>query len=327
MLRRGSRVRCVIPAIGSRIVGTICGQYKNPKTGELGTVLAVDKRSGLFQSYPHLHLSAGTIFVENYIGSLDGMEVLDPSDSNTWSTVPLEIGVHVRESFEHDGVAFPQGTVGRVRNLSGGLCSALWNLDVISRDYDRKYPYLKPWNVPAKYLSFGTVDLEGRSVIVNWGDVFGTDSPLTGTKFKAGDVVTYTSSRSLKMTGKDERTYAMVKGTVLIVVDAERGRIHAALVGSCSSKLVGSIVQIDSASIAPFPFLWIPEGKRVRVSQEINFRKKPLQSQIGVVVTPTDQDGDVGVQFYEDIGAGSLDGLGQDGRCLFIPARALEISG
>ena len=43
-----------------------------------------------------------------------------------------------------------------------------------------------------------------------------------------------------------------------------------------------------------------------------------------VVVLPLDQDGEIGLQFEEDINAGSLDGYGQDKRCLYIHHSAIE---
>jgi hypothetical protein len=54
------------------------------------------------------------------------------------------------------------------------------------------------------------------------------------------------------------------------------------------------------------------------------FKKKNLQRSRGKVILATDFEGDVGIQFLEDIGAGSLDGIGKEGRCLYIPVESVE---
>jgi hypothetical protein len=46
----------------------------------------------------------------------------------------------------------------------------------------------------------------------------------------------------------------------------------------------------------------------------------------GKVILSTDTEGDVGIEFKEDIGAGSLDGIGKEGHCIYIEADLVKSS-
>lgn len=47
---------------------------------------------------------------------------------------------------------------------------------------------------------------------------------------------------------------------------------------------------------------------------------------IGKVILSTDAEGDVGIEFEEDLGAGSLDGIGKEGHCIYIEASLVKSS-
>ena len=55
-------------------------------------------------------------------------------------------------------------------------------------------------------------------------------------------------------------------------------------------------------------------------------KNHPLQGEKATVILPVDPDGDIGVVFKENIGAGSLDGMGPNGHCLYIPEKSLKKS-
>lgn len=328
MLASGARVSAFIPQSGERVIGTICGPYRNPKVGGRQWLLVTDQKSSEYQDLPDIGIPYSTVFIDVNNGSRNEVELLDSRDSDIWLTVQPQVGVYTVEDFEFDEVHFPAGTVGRVvRFAEASRIEVMWNLPTIpSTPRDKKYSYLRPWEIPVKYIAFGTVDLGEGRLLTSWA---GGAPPAVDSKpkFKVGDTVAYMSSRALRVAGKDDRTYAVVKGTILTVTGTDRGLVTATVIGNCQDKVLGAHLRTDTASVMPFSFVWIPEGKKVRVTKEIMFRKKSLQDKVGVVLSSTDQDGDVGVQFSEDIGAGSLDGLGHDGRCLFIPAQALEVSG
>jgi hypothetical protein len=69
---------------------------------------------------------------------------------------------------------------------------------------------------------------------------------------------------------------------------------------------------------------FIDTGGEVEITAEISFRKRDLKGMQAVVVLPMDQDGEIGLQFKEDIAAGSLDGHGEDKKCLYIHHSALK---
>ncbi|HJS82602.1 MAG TPA: hypothetical protein VJ742_07170, partial [Nitrososphaera sp.] len=94
------------------------------------------------------------------------------------------------------------------------------------------------------------------------------------------------------------------------------------IIGAGSSR--AHQLNVPRAALSPAPEPWFMPEEKVEVSLPVIFRKKQLQGLRGKIVLYPDREGDVGVEFSEDLGAGSLDGLGTDGRCLFIPAKALK---
>ncbi|MFW9998276.1 MAG: hypothetical protein ACFFD4_39925 [Candidatus Odinarchaeota archaeon] len=69
----------------------------------------------------------------------------------------------------------------------------------------------------------------------------------------------------------------------------------------------------------------IAQGTKVVVTTEMKHRGRDLRGRSGTVILPTDSEGDVGVEFAEGIlGGGSLDGRGEDGKCLYVPVGDLE---
>lgn len=323
MLDPGSRISAYIPASSERVTGTIRGFYNNPRLGRMQWLMIPDKRSLSFEDFPEVGLGHSTVFVSTETGSENEVLELDPSLDSSWTGVPQQVGVYTTRNFSHDGVVFPIGTVGRVvRFLKYPLVGVMWNNPAIpSRAAER----FRLWEVPTGYFSFGFVDLPGGKVISAWSGTAPSPSALKS-NFKVGDVVTYVFAKPFPVTGRAARTRSMVRGTVLVVDGIDGAMTTATIIGNCQEQIIGVGVKIGSSALSLFPFTWIGEDKKVRVMEEVTFRKKSLRDQIGLVLSSTDQDGDVGVQFLEDIGAGSLDGLGQDGKCLFIPSKALEIS-
>ena len=66
--------------------------------------------------------------------------------------------------------------------------------------------------------------------------------------------------------------------------------------------------------------------QEVEITAEINFKKRSLKGMVGEVILSTDRDGDVGIELKEDINAGSLDGVGKGGHCIYIEASLVKIS-
>lgn len=328
MLSPGTRIEAYISDVGERITGTICGSYKNPALGVKQEVMVTDKKDMGFQALPSIGLEHQTVFVDSSVKSENQIVLLDAHTPASWAKTCKSVGVYAVHDFEFDQVFFPMGTVGRVSHFVGNSrISVLWNNANLSEGGgggSREFPFLRCWEVPSEHLAFGLVDLSNGYIINPWGPAVNVPAKP---KFQKEDVVSYISPRAARVAGEDGRSYSIVRGTVLTVLGVNRNSVTLAVAGNCQEKMVGTTLMADASSLALLPFPWIPKGATVRIKEEVVFRKKSLQHQTGVVLSPTDPDGDVGVQFPDDIGAGSLDGLGKDGRCLFVPARALEISG
>lgn len=332
MLNVGSRVRVSFPEMLGKVTGTICGRYENPATEQLEWLFCSDTSfPASFDDAPHLGPPHTTRFIQSPVREY--VEELNPSKPDVWEKAHLAVGVYATEDFECDDVYFPVGSAGRVLYDEGGArLTVLWTQVRIPQASFVKGPggfSFKQWEVPKKYLNFGKIDLHSGQVVHPWGPwgVPEIPSPKAKIKYKTGDLVIYTSPRSVRVGTKDGRSSAnMIRGTILMVSSADGLCLTGTIVGNCQEQLFGSNLRVDISAVAPFPFTWITEGRQVKVVAEVNFRKRPLKGLTGKVITSTDQDGDVGVQFQEDIGAGSLDGLGQDGKCLYLPVKALEVS-
>jgi hypothetical protein len=335
MLLQGRRINAFIPQIGVRRNGILGAIHGDPKTKRKQWWMVADQRSEDFGSFPEIGIKNSTIFVDRSYGSDNDIQFMDESSASTWANVPINVGVYTTRLFEYDGVLFPPGMVGRVVCFTSSVTiRALWRFPTLSDmperiPADKKFPHLNGWQVPSEHVSIGTVNLLSGQVINDWkSDV--TVSAPSKPKFCIGDIVTYVATRpyQIQVVGKDYHVppINMTRGTILTVEGVLTSFINATVVGNCRNRMIGSSVTLDTRLLDLFPFPWFPKGKKVRVTWELMFQKRSLQDQIGVVLSSTDQDGDVGVQFPEDIGAGSLDGLGPDGRCLFVPSKALEIS-
>jgi hypothetical protein len=84
------------------------------------------------------------------------------------------------------------------------------------------------------------------------------------------------------------------------------------------------MVKVKPKQVIPFTGAFVERNSRVQVIEDVFWKKKSLRNKRGLVVLPTDEDGDIGVQFDDPIDAGSLDGAGTEGCCLYLPATAVE---
>lgn len=329
------RISAFIPSVGKRLNGILCGIYKSTltktKVAPQQQLMVVDQGFPILKSCLEIGIIHSTLYVDMAYGSNNEIRILEASRPETWEHVPQNVGVYASRDFEYDGVYFPKWTAGRVSVFtSPNMVRVLWEHSIlgdrwIGLDHE-KFSNLAYWEVPSEYLEFGTIDLRLGKVTHAWGPNKVPPASFKK-KFQVGDMVTYVSPRSHRIVGNDGHSHTMGYGTILKVIVANRGATGVTLIGNCQSEIIGANAQLDSNLLAPFLFPWFPEGEKVRVTKEVMFQKRSLQDQIGIVLSSTDQDGDVGIQFQEDIGAGSLDGLGPDGRCLFVPSKALEISG
>jgi hypothetical protein len=259
-----------------------------------------------------------------------------PFSSSAYFGVPDHIGVFALREFAYDGALFAKQATGRLLNLQAqatdGRMLALvhWYGLRDSNFYGHAVPdprtsksvyYEQCYAVPTQKLRWCRMD-KGQAFQQAWpGPLYDSPAP-----FKVGDYVVYISERPFKVTG--ERSYfAVAKGAILLVIGVkDDGRtLTVRTSGGVIKDALGLQTKVTSDMVAPLSFPYLEEGKRIEVVAQLEFRKKDLQGQRGVVVLPTDADGDVGIQFDEVIEhAGSLDGHGEDRRCLYVPIHAVK---
>ena len=69
---------------------------------------------------------------------------------------------------------------------------------------------------------------------------------------------------------------------------------------------------------------FIDRGSKVEITTSLPFRKRDLKGLQAKVILPLDQDDELGLEFLEEIGAGSLDGYGKDKKCLYVHRKHIE---
>ncbi len=116
-----------------------------------------------------------------------------------------------------------------------------------------------------------------------------------------------------------ERNYRLARGTLArFQGPLDRNKSQVTLAGGCDPAIIGLETIISTKGLEKIEEEFIEAGVEVVISATLDFRRRDLKGLRAVVVLPMDQDGEIGLQFKEDIGAGSLDGHGQDKRCLYI---------
>jgi hypothetical protein len=179
----------------------------------------------------------------------------------------------------------------------------------------------QPFHVPKDNLRWCRFDPGTNTVSRTW---YTTHMPHA-----AGDILVYWSDKPYMISGS-RRGYPITRGVLLRHVSNDpenRGLIVTPLSGM-PSEWIGMKVKIPKNSVRKFEEPFIDVGEEVEIVAEVMFKKKNLQRSRGTVILATDFEGDIGIQFPEDIGAGSLDGIGKEGRCLYIPAESVaKVSG
>ncbi len=265
----------------------------------------------------------GIIVSQNHISML-------PKNFSTeaYDTVPDHIGVVVVQEFLHDDVTFTRYDTGRLLQLDREKNTAF--ISWYKKENDR-FVYSKVrrasglivqwtncYHVPIKHLNWCRMS-SGRSVEVIWPGRFLPQTP----EFNVGDYVVYTADRPLKVAGADGHYFAVAKGAILQITGQDN-HVHHYMIRTVSSCRKGLEARLTSDAFVRLEASYLPGGTPVEITAHLKFKKRDLQGQKGVIVLPTDSDGDVGVEFNEDIGAGSLDGHGKSRHCLYVPADSVQ---
>lgn len=226
-------------------------------------------------------------------------------------SVPQHVGMFNPEPFKYDGMKFPSHSLGRVLQVHQDRTTLQW-LNVLEG---------QRFTVPTDHLRWCRFDPKTNKIKKKWY--------TSKSAFAKGDILVYWSDKPHRMSsdpGSSGYPHVLTRG-VLLQFDggkADFGYVRASVVAGLSTQVVGTEVQLRKQDVKKYEKVFIPAGKQVEIIVEVAFKKRSLQGRRGRVVLATDYEGDVGIEFPEDIGAGSLDGAGLEGRCLYVPTEAVS---
>lgn len=275
----------------------------------------------------------------NYTGHLHGLVVEIEKDNvrrhgGFWNKVHKDIGVYVPNSFEHENlesesVSFPAYSTGRIISLdeSKGMIRVSWNLNDlhfgtdIDKDTGENIPNV--WEVPLNRVRICLLQDNVPSKV--WPAFVKMEK-----EFKVGDLCCVVGRTTSIL--KQNQEVVLPDNTVVELHSYSKDRNknwECKIVGGCQESLLGGRVVVRSSHmyLHPAPEQFYKPGQIVEIVAQIDFRKVPLKGMRGRVILSTDQDGDVGIELPRDIGAGSLDGIGKEGRCIYIEASLVKASG
>lgn len=149
-------------------------------------------------------------------------------------------------------------------------------------------------------------------------------------KLKEGDLARVSRGYNLSGQSKSGEVFKIPSGSIVRIKSSSANRRnHIVEIVSCPTlELLGGSATVADRLLEPLetPELFFAKGKEVQVTAEVSFRGLSLRGKRAKVILPTDPEGDVGLEFPENLRAGSLDGLGRSGYCLYVKADALKTS-
>lgn len=243
--------------------------------------------------------------------------------------VPHDIGVYVKEPFSHDDGIFEAGETGRIIAMTRSRVAVQWHRPMSWGWVHKGTSSANCYNVPPKYLNWCRLR-DVQDIAQPWPH-YGNSERSSG--LKAGELVTVHAGRHVTCCDRQGNERHLPDGTVAKIVvppkkEDRHGLTHLMIVGGPDMEFLGMELAVRRDFIRPHPEpeIFHPKDQLVEIVAEIDFRKRPLQGMKARVVLPTDSEGDVGLEFPEDIKAGSLDGIGKQGHCLYVQASAVKAS-
>jgi hypothetical protein len=265
-----------------------------------------------------------------YIDTLN--EKLTEMNPSKWNLVPPHIGVVSRQGFVQDDVKISKGRTGRIVNRSPGnddMIGVSWNFSNpnFSSEVDKSgVGRHNIWSVPAAKINLCLINGPDGNIKTVWPNKFGS-----GITYEVGDLCKI-AGRGVTVLDNRDREVTLSVDTIVELL--ERGDVrnrnwNCRVIGGCPDSIFNHHVNIRENYLRqhPTPDLFYRPGQGIEIVAEVDFRKRPLQGMKGKVILSTDAEGDVGIEFKEDIGAGSLDGIGKEGHCIYIEASLVKSSG
>ena len=258
----------------------------------------------------------------------------DQSTFAAFQHVPLHVGVVIIGDGRVDHVDFKVGQTGRLVMQPNGSEPRLmvnWshpnkNFYDVGQRFDAKQQgvpqgrYTNCWQVPRNILAFCRMDGMNRA-IAYWpnSEERGDDSP-----WEKGDFLRMLIAEPQRVTN-GVRNFRISPGTIVRYQGrVDRSKSQVTLASGCDSAIFGIPAIISTKGLEKLEEEFIDVGGEVEITATISFRKRDLKGMKAVVILPLDQDGEVGLQFKEDIEAGSLDGHGENKRCLYVHHKAMR---
>jgi len=262
----------------------------------------------------------------------------DQATFKAFKPVPGHVGVVVMEDTKVDSIIFKAGQTGRIVMQPNGAEARVmvsWNFsdrhfyDGARTDeaYNQDMPrgdYPTCYNVPRSMLALCRLDNKNR-VLVIWPN---SGEHQDESSWKKGDFLRMLIAEPQRVTN-GERNFRISPGTIMKYQgQVDRHKSQVVLAGGCDPAILGLPTIVSTKGLEKLEEEFINAGGEVEITATITFRKQDLKGKRAVVILPLDQDGEVGLQFKEDIEAGSLDGYGDDKKCLYIHHSAVKrISG
>jgi hypothetical protein len=325
----GTRVLYRHPVSKKRAYATVVGVVDEMSGHERpGTIL-------LCTDEPYLRFNHH----ENYTGEQRGVMVsakkaeVDEAMGDTWHNVPDNVGVCARKEFRHDDVGFPAGCTGRIvapPDADRNMVLVSWNF---SNDNFHTHEdsggglWNQCWEVPLSKVSMCLMNNNEKKVISHWPAGMGNKRP----ERKVKDVCIVTGRSVSYMNEETGREQILPEATVVELLKNNGGSHRTwtcRVIGGCPDGMINATMNIRELYLKnhPHPDRFYRPGEVVEIVAKVDFRKVALQGMKGKVILSTDTEGDVGIEFKEDIGAGSLDGIGKEGHCIYIEADLVKSS-
>ncbi len=275
-------------------------------------------------------------------------ELVSIEDTSHYQGIRPDIGIVVKENIKIKGYNIAPRTVGRIiRAQYGGDVSGVKSLyfcvyfpqarsqgfhpaTSCHADENKTYEYCT-W-VEASRVDIGCWDPETCKVLAVFPSS-ASHQATRRTRLKAGTFVQYQGDQphkfSICLDGITTSIWSLGRGSILEVTaneDTRERTVHCRIIAGPSPDALGAETLIPSRSLVPLKEKILLSGETVEVVAEIVFKTHALHGRKGTVVLAQDASAEVGVEFEKNIGAGSLDGIGQEGHCLYISASALKKS-
>jgi len=232
------------------------------------------------------------------------------------SSYPPQIIVFAKKTHRKGGITIAEGRLGIPIQLSPkGKLRVMW------AGHFEECPYQLP---DSRYIGWGCKLATGETVFLSSH----TEQPQA--RLKEGDLARVSPGYNISGQSKAGEVFEIPSGSIVRIKNSvDNRRNHIVEIVSCLVlELLGGRATIEHWRLKPLetPELFFAQGKEVQVTAEVSFRGLSLRGKRAKVILPTDPEGDVGLEFPENLRAGSLDGLGRSGYCLYVKADALKTS-